>query len=117
MRATVMIAKVYNTILGETKKKIIFFRDGKVFEGALFFPMDAEDLIMEVISVKYVDGTVWDVMLEAYTSMKVYGMLAKDDNTLKTMLHWQNINGFSDEMFIDAYGCKNDTEYLKMKRG
>lgn len=117
MRANVMIAKVYNTILGETKKKVIFFRDGKVFEGALFFPMDAENLIMEVISVKYVDGTVWDVMSEAYSSMKINGMLAKDDKTLQTMLYWQHVNGFSDEMFIDAYGYENDTEYLKMKRG
>lgn len=116
MRATVMIAKVYDNILGETRKKVIFFRDGKVFEGALFFPMEAEDMIMEVISVKYIDGTVWDIMMEAYGSMKVYGMLAKDDCTLHTMLHWQHVNGFSEEMFLDRYGTKNDTEYLKKRR-
>ena len=116
MRATVMIAKVYNTTLGETRKRIIFFRDGRVFEGALFFPMDAEDLIMEIISVKYVNGTVWDVMMEAYSSMKINGMLAKDDKTLQTMLHWQHVNGFSDEIFIDAYRFKTDTAYLNYRR-
>ena len=115
MYANVMIAKVYNTILGEIKKRLVVFTEGKVFEGVLFWPMEPDDMIMEVISVNHVEGTVWDVMMEAYSTLKVNGMLSKDDSTLKTMLHWQHVNGFSDEMFIDAYGTKNDTEYL-MKR-
>ena len=114
--ANVMIAKVYSTILGDLKKKLVVFRDGKVFEGALFWPMDSEDMIMEIVSVNHVEGSVWDVMLEAYAALEVNGMLAKDDSTLKTMLHWQHVNVFSDEMFIDAYGTKNDTEYFKKRR-
>ena len=117
MVANIMIAKVYNTILGEMKKRIIFFRkDGKAFEVALFFPLEAYDMIMEVVSVNHVKGSVWNVMLEAYAILKANGMLAKDDKTLHTMLHWQHVNGFSDEMFIDCYGTKNDTEYLKLRR-
>lgn len=114
--ANVMIAKVYDTILGELKKKLIVFKDGRVFEGALFWPMDALDMIMEVVSVNHVEGTVWDVICEAYGALKVNGMLAKDDQTLKTMLHWQHVNGFSEEIFIDAYGTKNDTEYIEKRR-
>jgi hypothetical protein len=30
---------------------------------------------------------------------------------LKTMLHWQFINGFSDEM-LDGYKYKTDSEFL-----
>ena len=110
--ANVMIAKVYNTILGEMKKRLVVFTEGKVYEGALFWPMEPEDMIMEIISVNHVEGVVWDVMLEAYAALKVNGMLVKDDSTLRTMLHWQHVNGFSDEMFIDAYGAKTDEEYL-----
>lgn len=114
--ANVMIAKVYNTIVGDIKKRLVVFKDGRVFEGALFWPMDVDDMIMEIISVNHVEGTVWDVMIEAYASLKANGMLAKDDQTLKSMLHWQHVNGFSDEMFIDAYGTKSDTEYFEKRR-
>lgn len=114
--ANVMVAKIYNTIVGDIKKRLVVFKDGRVFEGALFWPMDADDMIMEIVSVNHVEGTVWDVMIEAYASLKANGMLAKDDQTLKSMLHWQHVNGFSDEMFIDAYGTKNDTEYFERRR-
>ena len=114
--ANVMIAKVYNTILGELKKELVVFTEGKVFEGPLFWPMEDDDMIIEVVSVNHVEGTVWNVMMEAYALLKVNGMLAKDDSTLLTMLHWQHVNGFSNEMFIDAYGVKSDTEYILKKR-
>lgn len=115
INANVMIAKVYNTILGDLEKRLLVFKDGKIYEGALFFPLDESDMIMEVVSVNHVEGTVWNVMLEAYSALKVNGMLAKDGMTLITMLHWQYVNEFSDEMFLDAYDL-NDEEYLK-KRG
>lgn len=115
MDANVMIAKVYNTILGDFEKRLIVFKDsGKVFEGTLFFPLEPDDVIMEIVSVNHVEGTVWDIMLEAYSALKVNGMLAKDGMTLMTMLHWQHVNGFSDEMFLDAYDL-NDEEYLILK--
>ena len=114
--ANVMIAKVYSNILGTLKKTLLVFKDGEVFEGTLFSPMDTDGMIIEVVSVNHVEGTVWDVMIEAYTTLKINGMLARDDSTLKTMLHWQHVNGFSDEMFIDAYGVENDTVYLRIKR-
>ena len=43
-------------------------------------------------------------------------MKAKDDKTLHCMLHWQHCNGFSDEMFLDVYKTKNDTEYLQKRK-
>lgn len=114
--ANVMIAKVYNTILGEMKKHLVIFTEGKVYEGALFWPMDPDDMIMEIVSVNHVGGSVWDVMMEAYASLSVNEMLAKDGKTLLTMLHWQHVNGFSDEIFVDAYGVKTDEEYIKLRR-
>lgn len=116
MRASVMIAEVYDNILGELEKRLIIFHDGKVYKGCLFFPLDGNDMIMKVISVNYVDGSVWDVMMEAYTSLKVNEMLAKDGKTLMTMLHWQYVNGFSDEMFTDVYGYSNDNEYIQKRK-
>ena len=115
--AIVMIVKTYDTILGTTKKNLVVYRDGKVYGGALFFPLSATHMITEVIASKYVEGTTWDVIEEAYCQLKVNGMLAKDDSTLLTMLHWQYINGFSSEMFIDIYEVKNDTEYLAKRKG
>ena len=44
--ANVMIAKVYNTILGEMKKCLVIFTEGKVYEGALFWPMSPDDMII-----------------------------------------------------------------------
>lgn len=114
--ANVMIAKVYNTILGEMKKRLVIFTEGKVYEGALFWPMSPDDMIMEIVSVNHVEGSVWDVMMEAYATLNVNGMLAKDGKTLLTMLHWQHVNGFSDEIFVDAYGAKTDDEYIKLRR-
>lgn len=114
--ANVMIAKVYNNIIGEMDKRLIVFRDGKVYEGALFFPLDADDMIMEIVSINHVEGTVWDVMNEAYAVLKVNGMLAKDEKTLLTMLHWQYINGFSKEMFLDIYKVDTDEEYIRFRR-
>lgn len=117
IHANIMIAKVYSNILGELKKKLVVFTEGKVFEGALFWPMDSDDMIMEVVSVVHAEGNVWQVILNAYGLLKANGMVTKDDKTLLTMLHWQHVNGFSEEMFIDAYGTENDTEYLAKKRG
>lgn len=117
MRVNVMIAEVYSVILEETKKNIIWFReDGKVFEGCLFFPLDADDLISKVIEAKHIEGDVYDILYAGYQFLEKYGMKAKDDKTLTCMLHWQNVNGFSDEMFIDIYRAKNDTEYLAKKK-
>ena len=104
--AIVMIAKTYDTILGTTKKNLVVYRD-----------LSATHMITEVIASKYVEGTTWDIIEEAYYQLKVNGMLAKDDSTLLTMLHWQYINGFSSEMFIDIYEVKNDTEYLAKRKG
>ena len=115
-KANVMIAKVYNTILGEMRKTLVVFKEGKVYESALFWPMEIEEMIMEVVSVKHVEGTVLDVMLEAYSELKINDMLAKDDRTLQVMLHWQYIHGFSEELFTDVYGTENDTEYLEKIR-
>lgn len=117
MRVNIMIADVYNNLLEETERRIVWFRDdGKVFEGALFFPLEADDMITNVVESAHINADVYDVILAGYRMLEKYDMKAKDDKTLTCMLHWQHVNGFSDEMFFDIYKAKTDTEYLAMER-
>ena len=69
------------------------------------------DVLQDNIEEIEVEGSVLEIMLVAYNLKKKHDMIAKDDKTLQTMLHWQHVNGFSDEIF-DTYRYKNDTEYL-----
>ena len=112
----IAIVTIHSHILEEDKDDfVIFCNDGKVFRGALFFPLDADEMIVATKEIKHLEtDNVWDIMHTAYQMLKSHDMLARDDKTLHCMLHWQHVNGFSDEMFTDIYGTKNDTEYLAM---
>lgn len=111
MKATVKIANVYDTICKDTTKDLVVEKDGQTFIGALFFKQEEWDKIEDTVESTEVDGTAFDIMMAAYELKKKHGLLAKDDKTLTTMMHWQFINGLTDEM-LDGYGYENDTAYL-----
>lgn len=111
IKATVKIAKVYNTLLEEESTQLIVEKDGKVYEGALFFELDPYDEITEILEQREVTGAEWGIIYEAYKLMEKHGLTKK--STLKTMLHWQWINGLTEKCFDGAYKFENDAELLK----
>ena len=111
MKAVVRIQSVYNETLEKGKQDLVIEANEKVYVGALFFGQDEDDVLQDIIEEIEVEGSVLEIMLVAYNLKKKHDMIAKDDKTLQTMLHWQHVNRFSDEIF-DTYRYKNDTEYL-----
>ena len=111
MNVKVRIQKVFDDITKETKQELVVVNGKKTFIGALFFKKKEWNKPKKIVEELVVEGSALDVMLAAYNLMKKYDMIAKDDKTLKTMLHWQFINGFSDEM-LDGYKYKTDSEFL-----
>lgn len=112
MRATIKIAIIRNSLLEEDKKNVVFETD-RTFIGPLFFEKDDMDEVVEVIEEKTVDAPVLDILLTAYDMMKRNDRIASDDSTLRTMMHWQYMNSFSDDSLSEAYGFDNDTDLLK----
>ena len=111
MNVKVRIQKVFDDITKETKQELVVVNGKKTFIGALFFKKEEWNKPKKIVEELVVEGSALDVMLAAYNLMKNHDMIAKDDKTLKTMLHWQFINGFSDEM-LDDYKYKTDSEFL-----
>lgn len=112
MKFSIRIANVYDTILEETKKEIVIVKDRKTYIGALFFQKDEHQIVRKVFERIDFEGGAQDAMVKAYHMMKAHGLTAKDDKTLKTMMHWQHVNGLTDEMLLDGYKFQNDTEFL-----
>ena len=108
----VRIQEVYSSLLEESKEELVIVKDRKTYIGALFFRKDSDDKLKKIIDEVVVDGSTLDVLLSAYNLKKKHNMIAKDDKTFKTMVHWQYINGFSDDCYIESYSYKNDTAYL-----
>lgn len=112
MKASIRIADVYCEILEESKKKLVIVKNHKTYVGALFFEKDPWEKVKKVYDRVDIDGTAVDILVEAYELLKAHGMLTKD--TLQTMAHWQYVNGLTDEMITDGYGCKDDEELLNI---
>lgn len=112
MKFSIRIANVYDTILEETKKDIVIVKDRKTYIGALFFQKDESQIVRKVFERIDFEGGARDAMVKAYHMMKAHGLTAKDDKTLITMLHWQYANGLTDEMLMDGYKFRNDTDLL-----
>ena len=112
MKFSIRIANVYNTILEETKKEIVIVKDRKTYIGALFFKKDETEVVKKVFDRVDFEGSAQEAMVKAYHMMKEHGLTKKDDKTLKTMLHWQYVNGLTDEMCNIGYKFKTDTELL-----
>lgn len=113
MNVTLKIQNVYDDILEETKPALVLEKGKKVYIGALFFEKESWEMRRNVIEKAEVSGSMTEILLTAYEMMKRHGMTKKDDKTLQTMAHWQYVNGVSDEMMIENYSYKNDTEYIE----
>ena len=112
MKFSIRIANVYNTILEETKKELVIVKDRKTYIGKLFFKKDESEMVKKVFERIDFEGSAQDAMVVAYNLLKKYDMLAKDDKTLKTMLHWQYTNGLTDDIISVGYRYNTDTELL-----
>lgn len=111
MKACVKIANVYDALLEETKKELVITKGNQVYIGKLFFKKEEWEKVRRSKTSVHVEGTAEEIIMKAYELLRDEDMLASDDKSLKVMLHWQFVNGFSDEM-IDTHKYKNDTEYL-----
>jgi hypothetical protein len=112
MKFSIRIANVYSDILEETRKEIVIVKDRKTYIGALFFKKDADETVKKVFERVDFEGTAAEAMVIAYNMMKEHGLTKKDDKTLKTMLHWQHVNGLTNECILAGYHYKTDTELL-----
>jgi hypothetical protein len=97
--ANIKIANVYNTILEEVRKTLVVTRkDGEIFVGALFFPHEKDDIIMDTIEEVTMKGTAEEIVNMCCYLKWRNGLLAKDGKTLQTMEWWQYCNGFTNEL-------------------
>lgn len=87
--------RIKDLVLQEETNNIIFIKDDKIFKDALFFELDNQyEKIIKVYKEITFEGSEINVLknvLDFYmkNAIKVY----KD--TLKTLQHWQFINGFT----------------------
>ena len=118
MDVNVRIQDVYNSTLNETEKKLVVVVGlyQRVHIGTLFFKQDPYECLMPKIheSVKVESTNAKEICLVAYELLKEFGMLKK--GTLKTMAHWQHVNGVTDEM-LDGYNYDTDEEFYKSLMG
>lgn len=111
------IVKIRNRFLLETRTDVRFFNLDKeqTFVGALFWEPDAEDEVVEILDELVLsDVNIDEYLIRSYRLMKKWGRVASDDMTLKTMMHWQFVNGFSD-YYLDGYYYKSDSDYFARK--
>ena len=114
MKVIIKIANVYDGLLEETRKELVIVKGNRVYIGKLFFKKEDFEIVRRTKNSVRFEGNAEEIMLKAYEMCKEEGMIAKDDKSLLTMMHWQYMNGLTDEM-IDSYKYKSDTEYLKAK--
>lgn len=118
MKASVRIANVYDSLLEETKKDLVVVKDRKTYIGALFFRKEEWETVKKVFEKVEVEGSALDIILAAYKLRQKHGLVAKDDKSLLTMLHWQHVNGLTDEILTEQYSYDSDTAYLaSLKEG
>lgn len=112
MKAIIKIQNVFDEILEETTPELVITSGKKTFIGALFFPREKWEKPRKVLEQIEAEGEPLKILLSAYALLKRHNMTKADDRTFKTMVHWQYINGFSDEMATDNYKFQNDTDYI-----
>lgn len=93
----IKIAKVYSSILEETKIKPVVEKAGKIFIGHLFFePID--ESIQEVLETVEIPDNASNVEIaKALQPLnEKYGMNGKD--TFSTNAHWAWMNGLAENL-------------------
>lgn len=111
MKCTIKIANVYSTILEETTKELVIEANNKTYIGALFFePID--EVVKESIQETSFEGSALELMITAYKMLKDNDMLASDDRTFHTMVHWQYMNHLTNDLIseLKTYKYRTDSE-------
>lgn len=108
----IRIQNVYDKILEKNIPELVIKKDNKTFIGPLFFEIEDWEKPNKIIEKVKAEDTVLEQLIEAYYLMKKHNMTANDDKTFATMLHWQFVNGFSDETFGELCIGKNDTQII-----
>ena len=113
MNAIIKIQNIYDEILEETEPKLVLEKGKKVYVGALFFECEKWQKRRKVLEQIEVNGSMTEILLTACDMLKRHNMTKADDKTFQTMAHWQYMNGVSDDMMIENYGFKSDTDYIE----
>lgn len=94
---TVLAKKVLvrSELLEETFEQIRFEKDGKVFEGALFFEKDDDNVELEVIKQEVIQADSDKELMEKIITFYKKNAVKTFEGTAQSMLHWQFINGFT----------------------
>lgn len=92
-----MIAKVYSSILEETKIEPVAKKDDKLFIGHLFFEPTDEEVKEVLEEVEIPDGSSNVEIAKALQPLnEKYGMNGKD--TFSTNAHWAWMNGLAENL-------------------
>lgn len=109
---------VNNKYTGESKKQVMFINnDGSAFHGALFWRHDDEvkmcNRVRRILDTYFLDCTDlksrFSSMIAKYIEWCKENDIKVFDDTPRTMLHWQFMNGFS-EFYFDKYAADSIIE-------
>ncbi|MDD4804909.1 MAG: hypothetical protein PHN69_07195 [Candidatus Pacebacteria bacterium] len=86
---------VRSTLLEETFMQILFEKDGKVFEGALFFEKDDDNVELEVVKQEEIEADSDKELMEKVITFYMENATKTFESTARSMRHWQFMNGFT----------------------
>lgn len=86
---------VRSTLLEETFMQILFEKDGKVFEGALFFEKDDDNVELEVVKQEEIEADSDKELMEKVITFYMENATKTFESTAQSMRHWQFMNGFT----------------------
>lgn len=109
----IRMQEVYDTLLRETRLDLVVVKNEKTYIGPLFFEQLESEVLKDVVDkINLSDDTAMHICLVCYALKEKHNMLASDDKTLLTMLHWQFINGLTKETVAQIYSYSTDTDYF-----
>lgn len=86
---------VRSTLLEETFMQILFEKDGKVYEGALFFEKDDDNVELEVVKQEEIEADSDKELMEKVITFYMENATKTFESTAQSMRHWQFMNGFT----------------------
>jgi len=106
-----MIAKIYDKILEETKIEPVAKKNEKLFIGHLFFePIEQEiEDVLEEIDIPDNSSNI-EIAKALFPLYKKYDLLAKDGSTFSCTAHWSWVNGLAEKLdhdWLDYLGIKD----------
>jgi hypothetical protein len=94
---TVLAKKVLvrNVILEEESLKIRFRKDGKLFQGALFWTDLEDDVELKVLNQEVIEAESDNELVQKVIAYYLENTEKTYKGTASTMRHWQYVNGFT----------------------